>query len=80
MSKYLEGRCPECSARNAAAIHMEFDTDKTWKKTRQEFIKSGLIVTEIVTDQRITIEGCFDGCSIGDAHRTEREMMVKFKV
>jgi hypothetical protein len=65
--KYLIGRCVECNAINAAAIHMEFDTAKSWQETHAEFVESGLIVTEMESIDRVTIRGCADGCSIGDA-------------
>lgn len=66
MDKYLVGRCPECLAINAAAIKMDFDTEKSWRTTREEFEGSNLIVSELVTNERVIIEGCEEGCSIGD--------------
>lgn len=66
MATYLVGRCPECMAINAAAIKMDFDTEKSWRTTREEFEASNLMVSELITGERVTIEGCEDGCNIGE--------------
>ena len=65
MSKYLIGCCPECNAINAAAIRMDCITDEDWQETREEFEESGLLVSEIDTADRVTIDGCTDNCKLG---------------
>jgi len=65
MRKYLIGCCPECNAINAAAIRTEHDTDVEWNDTALEFGESGLLVSEIDTAERVTIDGCSDTCKTG---------------
>lgn len=69
MATYLVGRCPECLRINAAAVKMDFDTDKSWRETREEFEESNLIVSELFTPDRVTIEGCDEACNIGQERK-----------
>jgi hypothetical protein len=63
MATYMEGLCPECGARSAAAIRLDCITEEHWAETRTEFEASDLITLEFESPARVKLESCRPDCS-----------------
>jgi len=59
---YVEGRCPECGARIAAAVH--WGDDKSFKQDTIDFTKEGLRVRQFETEFPVSIESHDPDCSM----------------
>ena len=59
MKTYVVGTCKACGCILAAAIKHD---EKEWGKDIVEFVESGLMVSRLRTDQRVTVNGHLDWC------------------